>query len=246
MASTSGSCRASQPTIMPMPMLNARSISSSLTPPPCWRNVKTGGTRQRALRDRSAGALGQDARQVLGDPAARDVRHALHELPVDERLHRAQIAAVRHQQRVADRGAELGHVAVERQSEPLEHDPARQRVAVGVQAGRRDADEHVARHERRSVDHAAAFDEADDEAGEVVFAVGVEARHLRRLAAQQRAAVLSARLRHPTDDLFRDLRLRAVPWRGSRGRTAAARPAPGCRSRSGSRGPGRPCRDGRP
>src|SRR6185436_2469308 len=35
----------------------------------------------RALRNRGARALGQDPRQVLGDPTARDVRHALHELP---------------------------------------------------------------------------------------------------------------------------------------------------------------------
>ena len=47
------------------------------------------------------------------------------------------------------------------------------------------------------VDQPAALDDADDEAGEVVFAVGVEAGHLRGLAAEQRAPVLAARAAMP-------------------------------------------------
>ena len=82
----------------------------------------------------------------------------------------------------------------------LEHDPPRQRVAVGVQAGRGHADQHVAGRDRPAVDQPRAVDDADDEAGEVVFAVGVEARHLRGLAAEQRAAVLAAGARHAADD----------------------------------------------
>ena len=46
---------------------------------------------------------------------------------------------------------------------------------------------------------------ADDEAGDVVLAVGVEAGHLRGLAAEQRAAVLAARRRQPFDDLHGDV-----------------------------------------
>ena len=37
-----------------------------------------------------------------------------------------------------------------------------------------------------------ALDDADDEAGQVVFAVGVEAGHLRSFAADERASVLFA------------------------------------------------------
>ena len=51
-----------------------------------------------------------------------------------------------------------------------------------------------------------AIDDADDEAGDVVFAVGIEARHLGGLAAEQRAAVLAARRAPPGDDLLGDLR----------------------------------------
>ena len=51
--------------------------------------------------------------------------------------------------------------------------------------------------------------DADDEAGDVVLAVGVEARHLRGLAAEQRAAVLAARAREPVDDLDGDVGIEA-------------------------------------
>ena len=65
---------------------------------------------------------------------------------------------------------------------------------------------HVARGNRTAVDDLRAIDGADDEAGDVVFAVGVEARHLRGLAAEQRAAVVVAGLREALDDLLRDVR----------------------------------------
>ena len=56
-----------------------------------------------------------------------------------------------------------------------------------------------------------ALDHADDGAGEVVFAVGVEAGHLRGLAADQRAAVGAAGLGDAGDHLFGDLRLENLP-----------------------------------
>ena len=57
-----------------------------------------------------------------------------------------------------------------------------------------------------AVDQALAVDDADDEAGEVVLAVGVEARHLGGLAAEQRAAVLAAGRGHAADDRLGDVR----------------------------------------
>ena len=50
------------------------------------------------------------------------------------------------------------------------------------------------------------LDHADDEAGDVVLAVGVEARHLGGFAADQRAAVLAAAARDAGDDLLGDRR----------------------------------------
>ena len=66
----------------------------------------------------------------------------------------AQIRAVRRQQRVADGRAELAARTCRPPARPLEEHAPRQRVAVGVQAGRRQADQHVARHDRSAVDDA--------------------------------------------------------------------------------------------
>ena len=52
----------------------------------------------------------------------------------------------------------------------------------------------------RAVEHRRAVDDPDDEPGDVVLARRVEARHLGRLAAEQRAAVLAAASRDPRDD----------------------------------------------
>src|SRR5205085_3363138 len=67
--------------------------------------------------------------------------------------------------------------------------------------------ERVARGNPLAVDQSIAPHGADDEAGDVVLAVGVEARHLGRLAAEQRAAVLAARARETLDDLDGDVRV---------------------------------------
>ena len=55
---------------------------------------------------------------------------------------------------------------------------------------------------RAAVDDTRAVDKADDKAGKVVLAVGVEPRHLGGLAAEQRAPVFAAGLCHAADDLL--------------------------------------------
>ena len=104
----------------------------------------------------------------------------------------AQVAAVRAHQRRAGLVLQLVHVLVRPVLRHLEQELARERVAVGVQAVGRQADQHVADLDRLAGDDLGAVDAADDEAGQVVLAVGVEAGHLRRLAADQRAAVGAA------------------------------------------------------
>ena len=52
-----------------------------------------------------------------------------------------------------------------------------------------------------------ALDHADDESGQVVFALGIEAGHLGGFAADERAAVVLAGLGQAGDDLLGDLRL---------------------------------------
>ena len=62
---------------------------------------------------------------------------------------------------------------------------AHQRVAVAVEAARREADQRVAFADGRSVDHLVAFDDADAETDELEFAFRVHAGHRGGLAAEQ-------------------------------------------------------------
>ena len=85
-----------------------------------------------------------------------------------------QIRAMRRQQRVADRHVRAGHGASHVEPGDVEGDAPGERVAVGVQARRRQPDQRrrpatIA----RAVDQLVARDDADDEPGDVVFAVGL-------------------------------------------------------------------------
>ena len=138
--------------------------------------------------------LGQDPRQILGDAAAGDVRQPFHASALEQRPDRPAdtSGAARAARRRPSRPAPGRMCRAARPATSKKHAPG-ERIAVGVQAGGRQADQHVAGHDRPAVDDLASVDDADDEAGEVVLAVGVEARHLGGLAADQRAAVLAAR-----------------------------------------------------
>src|SRR6202012_3098188 len=86
----------------------------------------------------------------------------------------------------------------------LEDELAGKRVAVGVQAGGRQPDENVTLADTFPGNQFVAIDDADDEAGQVVFSVGVEAGHLRGFAADERASIFLAGLRQPSDYLLDD------------------------------------------
>ena len=83
-----------------------------------------------------------------------------------------------------------------------QHQPAHQRIAVGVHAGGGHAHQHVALRHALAGDGFLPPDEADGEARQIVFALGVEIRHFSRLAADQRAARLTAAVRHARDNLL--------------------------------------------
>ena len=70
-----------------------------------------------------------------------------------------------------------------------------------MQPARREAEHDVAGRDRAAVERLAALDRADREAGEVVIALGIHAGHLRRLAADQRAADLAAGAGDAGDDV---------------------------------------------
>ena len=84
----------------------------------------------------------------------------------------------------------------------LEQHPAGQRVAVGAQAGRRQADQHVAGADVLAGDELVALDHADGEADEVELARVHGAGVLGHLAADERAAGLAAALGHALDELL--------------------------------------------
>ena len=71
------SCAATITRIMPMPRLNVRRQSSSGMLPILRSSSKIGSTGQEPVSISNAQALGQNARSVVGDAAAGDVRRAL-------------------------------------------------------------------------------------------------------------------------------------------------------------------------
>ena len=81
----------------------------------------------------------------------------------------------------------------------LEKQLAGQRVAIGVQSGRRQADQHVARADRPPRNQGVLFDPAHHRSGQIVLACRVQPRHLRGFAANQRTAVFAARARNARD-----------------------------------------------
>ena len=92
--------------------------------------------------------------------------------------------------------------AVERAAAAVEQHLAGQRVAVGAQAGRRQADEDVAGADVLAGDEPVALGHADREADEVELAGLHGAGVLGHLAADERAAGLAAALGHALDELL--------------------------------------------
>ena len=84
---------------------------------------------------------------------------------------------------------------------------AGQGVAIGVQAVRGQAQDHVAHFDRLAADDALALDRAHDESGQVVFAIGIEARHLGGFPADQGTAVVLAGFGQAFNDFLGDFRL---------------------------------------
>ncbi|MCY1215461.1 hypothetical protein D9M72_273080 [compost metagenome] len=129
----------------------------------------------------------QNARHVVQQAAARDVGQALDAGAVlgQRGQHLLHVDARRRHDHVGQRLAVevvvgLGVGALQ--------DLAQQRIAVGVRAAGRQAQHHVAGLDRLAGDDGGLFDRAHREAGQVVLAVGIHARHFGGFAADQRAA----------------------------------------------------------
>ena len=136
---------------------------------------------------------------------------------------------MRRQQRVANGRAQLRHERVGRQAGDLEADRrASEYPFVCRPADGRPISTSPGRIAVPSISFA-PIDDADDEAGDVVFTVGVEAGHLGRFAADQRAAVLAAAARDAGDDLLGDRRRQPARREVVEKEQRHARPARGCR-----------------
>ena len=90
----------------------------------------------------------------------------------------------------------------------LEQNFAGEGIAVGVQAAGFDADDDVAGFDGfLAVEHPGFFDDADDGAADVVFALLVEAGHLGGFAADEGALVLGTGAGETFDDFSENVRL---------------------------------------
>ena len=136
-------------------------------------------------------APGQDAVDVVVETAARDMDHAL-DLEVAQQVERGpDVNAGGGEQGLGHGLAGMGHGIVRLKARGCQ-DLADQRIAVGMGAGRFDADNHVMGADARPVDDGGVVHQAHGKAGQIVHAVRIEAGHFGRLAAEQGAAGLLA------------------------------------------------------
>ena len=189
-------------TTMPTPMLNVRNISSRSTPPArssCWKRL---GIVQLVVSTTASASDGSARFRFPGNPAARDVRHA-------RGPSTARVAAPRDRSGAPPAARRLpsgrhqetdpGHVNFMRSL----NDAAREREAVGVQpAARQTRRARRPSRTRCEPENRVLVHVPDDEAREIVVGRRVDPRHLGRLAAEQRAAVLATSRRDAGDHAF--------------------------------------------
>ena len=160
----------------------------------------------RTLLDLQPLSFVQDARDVLVETAARDVADAVNVALPDHLEDLLHVDLRRREQHFAQQFVrQLGIAAVQVEIVVVQN-LAHEAEPVRVDAARRNAHQHIARADLRSVDQFRLLDHAHRESGDVVLPVGVHARHLGRLAAHQGAARLTAPLgdaRHDGLDLLR-------------------------------------------
>ena len=125
---------------------------------------------------------------------------------VEHGSQRRRVAAMHGEEHLPHRLLGLGKRIVDAELHRVEHDFARQRIAIGVQAGRCVADELVAGRHAITVQRLVLLDHANDRPGQIVMTGLVQIRHLRGLAAGQGHVVRATGPGDAADDLRRDLR----------------------------------------
>ncbi len=147
---TKSASEGAQTRTRPMPMLNARNISASAMPPRAAASWKSGGTvhaRESSAAVRPSGSM-RGRFSVMPPPVmcAMPLITAALEQRLDQRAGTTDAARSSASPTVVPELAARSCPTVE--SERLERDAPRERVAVGVQPRRRQADQHVARRDR--------------------------------------------------------------------------------------------------
>ena len=116
-----------------------------------------------------------------------------------------RIAGVRFEQFRANLVSNLRDIRLRLQLGHFKHQLPRERVSVGVQTYGGQCQQGVSRLHRLAGQKPLAFDGAYNESGQIVFSRRIEARHLRRLAADQRATRFAARAAHSVHQLLHDV-----------------------------------------
>ncbi len=140
----------------------------------------------------------QHARDIVAQAASRDMGDGLYRNRLQKGQHAAYVDAGRFEQRLAERPAAHGHIqggAARREN------PTDERKTVGVEPAGGQAENLVAGRYAAAVDDRVVLDHADAETGQIVITGGVHARHLRRLAADERHASQLAAAGDPLDHL---------------------------------------------
>ena len=189
-------------------------------------------------------ARGQHPGQVADDAAPGDVGHRPDVDVAEQPADRGGVDDRRLQQLVGDRTA-AEQLVVEGEAGPLEQHLAGQRVAVGPQPRRRQADQHVAGPGAVAGQQAVPLGHPDHEADQVELPGFHGAGVLGHLAARPARSPPGGNPRPRPRRAPRPGPGRAGPPRCSRGRTAARRPGTRCRPRTWRRGRCRSCRSAR-
>ena len=150
--------------------------------------------------------MGQDARNILDQTAAGDVRHPLDREVFEQIQEALDIDAGRGEELFTNALFQTAHRAVDLQSHALEENLARQRITVGMEAGGGETDNLVANRGGRTVNDILAIDNADGKTSKIVLPFAVHSRHLGGLAANQSTAGLDAALGDAANNLYRFLR----------------------------------------
>ena len=164
----------------------------------------------RCSVDDGAHSFGDDAGEVLGDPAAGDMGHAGDDFGTGELLDDGEVATVGSHEGGTGLVLELVDVVVGAIAGDFKEELAGEGVAVGMEAIGWYADEDVTDLDVFAGDDFVAVDCADDGSGEVVLAIGVEAWHLGGFSADEGATVGAAGFGESADDGFDDAGVEAT------------------------------------